>query len=196
MRYLRVVGTRRCPTRTRFLHFLNYKVFHVAVRDVIRCCETTISHASWHRVRPKSFVMDRPPRRFLGKVDKQRPSRRESAADATSSELQLSAPSAGATETDGAITPRPAPETTPLGTLDELLEYQAPGWGQGFAPVRPRFSPPPLPPSRSRLLVCHDLDGGYGADRLMQGGAYDRPYRLYDWGLVDLLVYFRWGNVG
>lgn len=71
------------------------------------------------------------------------------------------------------------------------MAYETPGWGQGFAPERPRHALPPFQPLRSRLLVCHDLAGGYGEDRLVQGGGYDRPYRMYDWNLIDIFVYFR-----
>lgn len=98
--------------------------------------------------------------------------------------------------------PRPAaaapepplrPEISPLTTLEELLGYENAGWGQSFAPARPRptFVAGPFPPLESRLLVCHDYDGGYGEDRLVQGGGYDRPYRMYDWGLINIFVYFR-----
>lgn len=84
------------------------------------------------------------------------------------------------------------PETVPLTTLEGLLGYERAGWGEGFAPARPLpFAAAPFPPLKSRLLVCHDLAGGYGEDRLVQGGGYDRPYRMYDWGLVDIFVYFR-----
>lgn len=84
------------------------------------------------------------------------------------------------------------PEISPLTTLEELLGYERPGWGHGFAPARPLpFVAPPFPPLKSRLLVCHDYAGGYGEDRLVQGGGYDRPYRMYDWGLIDIFVYFR-----
>ncbi|CAN0409462.1 unnamed protein product, partial [Ectocarpus sp. 12 AP-2014] len=87
--------------------------------------------------------------------------------------------------------PSPSPEIVPLTTLGELLSYEGPGWGQGFAPARPLpFVAAPFPPLKSRLLVCHDLAGGYGQDRLVQGGGYDRPYRAYNWGLIDIFVYF------
>lgn len=87
------------------------------------------------------------------------------------------------------------PEISPLTTLEELLGYERAGWGQGFAPARPLpFVAAPFPPLKSRLLVCHDYAGGYGEDRLVQGGGYDCPYRMYDWGLVDIFVYFRWAH--
>lgn len=88
-------------------------------------------------------------------------------------------------------TPLPSPETGPLKTLEELLDYEGPAWGQSFSPLRPPFVCPPFTPLKSRLLVCHDLAGGYGEDRLVQGGGYDRAYRMYDWGLIDIFVYFR-----
>ncbi|CAN0094083.1 unnamed protein product, partial [Scytosiphon promiscuus] len=82
-------------------------------------------------------------------------------------------------------------EILPLKTLGDLLGYEKPGWGCGFAPKRPLpFVAAPFPPLKSRLLVCHDLAGGYGEDKLVQGGGYERPYRMYDWGLIDIFVYF------
>lgn len=84
------------------------------------------------------------------------------------------------------------PEVAPLTTLEELLGYEKAGWGHGFAPARPLpFVAAPFPPFKSRLLVCHDYNGGYGEDKLIQGGGYNRPYRMYDWGLIDIFVYFR-----
>ncbi|CAN0009123.1 unnamed protein product [Laminaria digitata] len=88
------------------------------------------------------------------------------------------------------VAPQQSPETAPLSTLEALLGYEGPGRGRGFAPVRPPFVARPFPPLRNRLLVCHDLAGGYGEDRFVQGGGFDRAYRMYDWGLVDIFVYF------
>ncbi|CAN0019023.1 unnamed protein product, partial [Choristocarpus tenellus] len=83
-----------------------------------------------------------------------------------------------------------APDIMPLNSVEELLTYVKPMVGQGFAPRRESFHPPAFPPHQSRLLVCHDLAGGYGEDRHVQGGDYDRAYRLFDWGIVDIFVYF------
>ena len=41
-----------------------------------------------------------------------------------------------------------------------------------------------------QLLVCHDLQGGYGDDSLVQGGADPEQYSIYAWHLIDLFVYF------
>lgn len=93
---------------------------------------------------------------------------------------------------DGSSPSPASPEILPLKTLGDLLSYEKPGWGRGFAPKRPLpFVAAPFPPLKSRLLVCHDLAGGYGEDKLVQGGGYKRPYRMYDWGLIDIFVYFR-----
>ncbi|KAL6838252.1 hypothetical protein ACP4OV_031924 [Aristida adscensionis] len=47
----------------------------------------------------------------------------------------------------------------------------------------------PLPPRR-RVLVCHDMQGGYRDDAAPQGGANPDAYALWHWHLVDVFVYF------
>lgn len=47
----------------------------------------------------------------------------------------------------------------------------------------------PLPPRR-RVLVCHDMQGGYRDDAAPQGGANPEAYALWHWHLVDVFVYF------
>ncbi|MQM01842.1 hypothetical protein Taro_034600 [Colocasia esculenta] len=46
-----------------------------------------------------------------------------------------------------------------------------------------------LPPRR-RLLVCHDMAGGYQDDRWVQGGANPDAYAIWHWHLMDVFVYF------
>ncbi|PNH06647.1 Cytosolic endo-beta-N-acetylglucosaminidase [Tetrabaena socialis] len=41
-----------------------------------------------------------------------------------------------------------------------------------------------------RLLVCHDMMGGYLDDRLTQGSSDPGFFRLWQWDQVDLFVYF------
>lgn len=41
-----------------------------------------------------------------------------------------------------------------------------------------------------KLLVCHDMMGGYKQDAHPQGEAFPSAYRIYDWQLVDTFVYF------
>ncbi|KAJ1262336.1 hypothetical protein BS78_09G099000 [Paspalum vaginatum] len=47
----------------------------------------------------------------------------------------------------------------------------------------------PLPPRR-RVLVCHDMEGGYRDDAAPQGGGNPDAYALWHWHLVDVFVYF------
>lgn len=53
----------------------------------------------------------------------------------------------------------------------------------------------PLPPNssspaRPRLLVCHDMAGGYQDDKWVQGGANEDAYAIWHWYLIDVFVYF------
>ena len=41
-----------------------------------------------------------------------------------------------------------------------------------------------------KLLVCHDLQGGYGQDSLFGGGTDPEQFALYAWHLIDTFVYF------
>ena len=45
-------------------------------------------------------------------------------------------------------------------------------------------------PRRPRLLVCHDMAGGYGADASVQGCGDAHAFRLTHWHAVDAFVYF------
>ncbi|EFJ50266.1 hypothetical protein VOLCADRAFT_58694, partial [Volvox carteri f. nagariensis] len=46
------------------------------------------------------------------------------------------------------------------------------------------------PAGRPRLLVCHDMMGGYLADRLVQGAADPGFFRLWHWDQIDIFIYF------
>lgn len=41
-----------------------------------------------------------------------------------------------------------------------------------------------------KLLICHDMKGGYVEDKLVQGGRDGTIYRIWDWSSVDIFVYF------
>ncbi|KAG8380891.1 hypothetical protein BUALT_Bualt06G0063800 [Buddleja alternifolia] len=43
---------------------------------------------------------------------------------------------------------------------------------------------------RRRILVCHDMAGGYTDDRFVQGGANADAYAIWHWYLIDVFVYF------
>ncbi|KAL6533077.1 Cytosolic endo-beta-N-acetylglucosaminidase 1 [Orobanche minor] len=45
-------------------------------------------------------------------------------------------------------------------------------------------------PQRPRVLVCHDMDGGYADDRFVQGGSNADAYEIWHWYLIDVFVYF------
>ena len=45
-------------------------------------------------------------------------------------------------------------------------------------------------PNRPRLLVCHDMAGGYGDDKWVQGGTNSDAYAIWHWYLIDVFVYF------
>ncbi|OAY73406.1 Cytosolic endo-beta-N-acetylglucosaminidase 2 [Ananas comosus] len=47
----------------------------------------------------------------------------------------------------------------------------------------------PLPPRR-RILVCHDMKGGYRDDAWVQGGSNADAYAIWHWHLMDVFVYF------
>ncbi|GAB4827640.1 hypothetical protein Ancab_034525 [Ancistrocladus abbreviatus] len=45
-------------------------------------------------------------------------------------------------------------------------------------------------PNRPRLLVCHDMAGGYLDDKWVQGGENPEAYAIWHWYLIDVFVYF------
>ncbi|XP_051143386.1 cytosolic endo-beta-N-acetylglucosaminidase 1 [Andrographis paniculata] len=45
-------------------------------------------------------------------------------------------------------------------------------------------------PNRPRILVCHDMAGGYTDDRFVQGGDNADAYAIWHWYLIDVFVYF------
>lgn len=51
------------------------------------------------------------------------------------------------------------------------------------------FQPVPLP-DRRRMLVCHDMAGGYKDDKWVQGGTNPDAFGIWHWYLIDVFVYF------
>lgn len=45
-------------------------------------------------------------------------------------------------------------------------------------------------PNRPRILVCHDMQGGYLDDKWVQGGTNADAYAIWHWYLMDVFVYF------
>ncbi|XP_002520784.3 cytosolic endo-beta-N-acetylglucosaminidase 1 [Ricinus communis] len=44
--------------------------------------------------------------------------------------------------------------------------------------------------NRPRILVCHDMQGGYVDDKWVQGGNNKSAYAIWHWYLIDVFVYF------
>ncbi|CAK7325923.1 unnamed protein product [Dovyalis caffra] len=44
--------------------------------------------------------------------------------------------------------------------------------------------------NRPRILVCHDMQGGYVDDKWIQGGSNPDAYAIWHWYLIDVFVYF------
>lgn len=86
------------------------------------------------------------------------------------------------------------PISYPLTTLKDLEDKSY------FASFHFPFnkSSVPLPPHRAskslenrpRLLVCHDMAGGYNDDKWVQGNENSDAYAIWHWHLIDIFVYF------
>ncbi|KAL4110320.1 hypothetical protein PRIC1_002011 [Phytophthora ramorum] len=78
-------------------------------------------------------------------------------------------------------------ETKPLYSVEELRDFDTKTLIGSSVPIAPRSR---TQRRRSKLLVCHDMKGGYQEDRFKQGCTDFDAYRFYQWDLVDLFVYF------
>ncbi|KAE8901286.1 hypothetical protein PF006_g11528 [Phytophthora fragariae] len=78
-------------------------------------------------------------------------------------------------------------ETRPLHTVEELRKFDTTTLIGCSVPIASRSR---QQRRRSKLLVCHDMKGGYQEDRFKQGCSDFDAYRFYQWDLVDLFVYF------
>ncbi|KAI3519722.1 hypothetical protein L1887_08937 [Cichorium endivia] len=45
-------------------------------------------------------------------------------------------------------------------------------------------------PNRRRMMVCHDMAGGYIDDKWIQGGTNGDAYSIWHWYLMDVFIYF------
>ncbi|KAI3799929.1 hypothetical protein L1987_35235 [Smallanthus sonchifolius] len=45
-------------------------------------------------------------------------------------------------------------------------------------------------PNRRRMMVCHDMAGGYIDDKWIQGGSNADGYAIWHWYLMDVFIYF------
>ncbi|GER50930.1 cytosolic endo-beta-N-acetylglucosaminidase [Striga asiatica] len=85
------------------------------------------------------------------------------------------------------------PISYPLRTLEEL---EARAYFKSFhypfnrAAVEPQAAAAAGLPRRPRILVCHDMAGGYADDRYVQGGTNTDAYAIWHWYMIDVFVYF------
>eukprot|EP00049_Salpingoeca_infusionum_P009830 m.167257 g.167257 ORF g.167257 m.167257 type:complete len:220 (-) comp14455_c0_seq6:2124-2783(-) len=82
------------------------------------------------------------------------------------------------------------PILEPLDSLDAIR-----GWSEDLD-LANCCGVPLAPSTRAerdpKLLVCHDMKGGYLDDKYSQGvvGVSETPYSIYHWHLIDTFVYF------
>ncbi|KAI5073741.1 hypothetical protein GOP47_0011754 [Adiantum capillus-veneris] len=105
--------------------------------------------------------------------------------------MQNAAMGKGRQGVDGRLQPA-LPESYPLKTLDELEElsyldsFHFP-FNKSSVPLKRTAT---RTSQRPRLLVCHDMQGGYQDDRWVQGSPNSDTYSIWHWHLIDIFVYF------
>ena len=86
-----------------------------------------------------------------------------------------------------------APITTPFKQISELLDW-SPGhdpFNVAIVDLAARESPPcGVNKPSSKLMLCHDMNGGYNEDRFPQGGDESFVYNFFYWQHIDQFVYF------
>ncbi|KAL5708362.1 mannosyl-glycoprotein endo-beta-N-acetylglucosaminidase [Ranunculus cassubicifolius] len=88
------------------------------------------------------------------------------------------------------------PISYPIKTLQSLSSLSQSYFNSFHYPFQKSSVPLPLPSSsalipRPKLLVCHDMAGGYtDDDKWIQGGRNEEAYAIWHWHLIDVFVYF------
>lgn len=86
------------------------------------------------------------------------------------------------------------PISYPIKTLEELESrsyFESFHYPFNKASVALQSASSSLPlPNRPRVIVCHDMVGGYGDDRWVQGGTNPNAYAIWHWYLMDVFIYF------
>ena len=80
------------------------------------------------------------------------------------------------------------PVSRPIQSFPELDDW-IPGaepWNICRVPLAQRH----LDSKKPKVLLCHDMAGGYHQDRFVQGVFEAPSYRFQFWNLVDIFVYF------
>ncbi|KAK4433359.1 Cytosolic endo-beta-N-acetylglucosaminidase 1 [Sesamum alatum] len=85
------------------------------------------------------------------------------------------------------------PISYPLKTLEELESrayFKSFHYSFNQAAVKLQPAGGDGVPPRRRVMVCHDMAGGYTDDRFVQGGKNADAYSIWHWYLIDVFVYF------
>ncbi|XP_062513553.1 cytosolic endo-beta-N-acetylglucosaminidase-like isoform X2 [Corticium candelabrum] len=81
------------------------------------------------------------------------------------------------------------PVSRPLKSLDEILSWRS--FTDPFCePIISLQGRVPNVSSHHRLMVCHDMMGGYHSDKYVQGSPSDINYHIYHWHLISSFIYF------
>ncbi|CAF1323401.1 unnamed protein product [Adineta steineri] len=86
------------------------------------------------------------------------------------------------------LTKETATVCSPIKNLSDLLDISASCLTNRFksSPLIPRHTSP-----RQKILLCHDMKGGYLEDKHTQGCQTNEPcYRFFRWHLIDIFTYF------
>lgn len=81
------------------------------------------------------------------------------------------------------------PVTHPIKSLNDLLSWQ-PYCDPFSVPIMTLKGRVPTTTTHPRLMVCHDMMGGYNADRFVQGCPSDINYHIYHWHMISSFTYF------
>ncbi|GAA0155054.1 deaminase [Lithospermum erythrorhizon] len=83
------------------------------------------------------------------------------------------------------------PISYPLKTLEELASRAyLESFHYPFNKAKVKLQSNINMPNRGRILVCHDMAGGYVDDKWVQGGGNADAYGIWHWYLIDVFVYF------
>ncbi|XP_023212293.1 cytosolic endo-beta-N-acetylglucosaminidase-like [Centruroides sculpturatus] len=77
-------------------------------------------------------------------------------------------------------------ERQPIKSLKELLEWKRPECDFRLEKLRKRIKVKEGP----KILVCHDMQGGYLDDRFLQGTEKESNYRFFHWTNIHAFIYF------